>query len=334
MSGSNGAQVEYDAYYQMLADTVRMDAFRKAIFEAVSPGDTVIDLGAGLGILGFWALQAGAAKIYCIEKTESIELARRIAQANGLEDRVVFMQQLSTEVELPERADVLVSETLGPFGVDENLLPFIIDARDRLLKPGGRMIPQGITLMAAPAHAPEAYQKLDFWRRFSDLDLSPAFELFSSKIFVEHIPTEALLGEPAELAQIDLRTVEEPQVMARHYFAMERGATLHGVAGWFVADLGAGIELTNAPGAPQTHWKQAFLPFREAPRVIRGDYLDFAMYARGLSAIQDGARISYEFRCTQLLHELRAKAEADGLGPESECLCGSGSRYGGCCLAD
>ncbi len=79
MYTKNLAILGYESYHQMLSDNVRMDAFRKAIFETVKPGDIVIDFGAGTGILGLWALQAGAEKVYAIEKTDSIELAKSIA---------------------------------------------------------------------------------------------------------------------------------------------------------------------------------------------------------------------------------------------------------------
>jgi predicted RNA methylase len=154
----------YQSYHQMLSDKVRMRAFREAIQRTVRPGDVVVDLGAGTGVLGIWALQAGAARVYAIEQSESIELARAIARANACEDRMVFLQQNSLDVVLDEPADVLISETLGSFGIDENLLRFLPDARDRLLKPGGRMLPSALRLFAAPAEAPGSYARIDFWR--------------------------------------------------------------------------------------------------------------------------------------------------------------------------
>jgi len=121
MTDSNLAQIGYDNYYQMLSDKVRMDAYRQAIFKTVKPGDVVVDMGAGTGLLGIWALQAGAKKVYAIEKTSAIELARDIARANNCLHKIEFIQKNSVDVELPEKADVLISETLGSFGIDESL---------------------------------------------------------------------------------------------------------------------------------------------------------------------------------------------------------------------
>ena len=64
----------FDDHYDMLADGVRMTAYAEAIRRTVRPGDRVLDLGAGLGILGFMALKAGAAHVYAVEKSDSIDL--------------------------------------------------------------------------------------------------------------------------------------------------------------------------------------------------------------------------------------------------------------------
>ncbi len=83
MPDTSHAILGYEHYHQMLADPVRMDGFREAIFATVKPEDIVVDLGSGTSILSFWALQAGAKKVYAIEKTEAIAaLSKRTFQTN------------------------------------------------------------------------------------------------------------------------------------------------------------------------------------------------------------------------------------------------------------
>ena len=131
----------YDDHHAMLADRVRMDAYADAIARVVRPGDRVLDLGAGLGVLGFLALRAGAAHVIAVEKTDSIRLAERLAAQNGLADRMTFFHGSSKDLVLDAPVDVLLSETLGSFGIEENTLDFTLDARRRLLKPAGRLLP-------------------------------------------------------------------------------------------------------------------------------------------------------------------------------------------------
>jgi len=323
----NTAQTGYEQYYEMLSDKARMESFQQAIQRSVRPGDVVVDLGAGTGILGIWALQAGAAKVYAIEHSDAIELAREIARANGLADKMEFLQVNSLDAELPELADVLISETLGSFALDENLLRFLPDARMRLLKPGGRMLPESIELFAAPVQAPGSYAKLAFWlNNPGEVDFTPAFELFSHKIMVESIRPRQLLCPAASLDPVDLRYWRKDEYQWRGYFQIQKKGLIHGMAGWFRASL-AGQWLSTAPDHPLTHWKQAFFPFREPIAVVRGDILDWSIQIMGLAARADHTRIDYQYRCTQLAKEnIPLKP-----GRNAPCPCGSGKKFKHCC---
>ena len=100
-----------DEHRHYLLDHVRLNTFRRAIQESVNPGDVVVDLGSGTGILGLLACQAGAKRVYSIEESSLIELAREICRANGFEDRVHFVKGLSTRINLPEPADVILARS-------------------------------------------------------------------------------------------------------------------------------------------------------------------------------------------------------------------------------
>jgi type I protein arginine methyltransferase len=87
------------------------------------------------------ACQFGARKVYAVERADVIHLARVLAKANGYSDRIEFFQDLSTNVSLPEKVDVVVSDLHGILPFFQHHIPAIIDARHRLLKPGGKLIP-------------------------------------------------------------------------------------------------------------------------------------------------------------------------------------------------
>ena len=157
----------------MVGDDVRTSAFRASIAATVRPGDVVLDVGAGSGILSLFAAQAGAARVYGIERAPAAAaLARRIVADNGLDDRVQIVDGDAESALLPEPVDVIVSEWCGVFGVDENMLAPVLAARDRWLKPGGRLIPGPVTAWIAPVFDPAGVEATAFHSRAYGLDLT------------------------------------------------------------------------------------------------------------------------------------------------------------------
>ena len=68
-----------DEHREYLADRARTALFRRAIKAVVRPGDVVLDLGSGTGVLGLLALKAGAARVYQVDESPMIEVARGVA---------------------------------------------------------------------------------------------------------------------------------------------------------------------------------------------------------------------------------------------------------------
>lgn len=328
MNTMKNAQIAYDDFYQMLSDQHRMDAYQRAIRQVVKADDVVVDLGAGTGILGFLALKAGAKKVYAIEKSESIELAKAIAHQNGVSHQVEFINENSKDVTLPELADIIISETLGSFGVDENTLEFTCDARDRLLKPGGVLLPHAIKLYLTPVEAVHCYKKIDFWRQINGIDFMPAFDVFSKKIMVESIQKKHFLAESQLFKAIDFYQAGCHPIESKNYFNIFKKGIIHGVAGWFDLALTDSEILSTSPLKPVTHWKQAFFPIREPVNVIPGDVMELVMSVMPQSQDSDNTTISYQYRCTQLALE---KTQTEKTGRNDPCVCGSGKKYKKCC---
>jgi protein arginine N-methyltransferase 1 len=328
MDAFRSALTQYGDFHAMLSDTVRMTAFERAIRQKVKPGDVVVDLGAGTGILGFLAIRAGADKVFCIEKSDAIELSRAVAAKNGMTDRIVFLEANSKEVSLPVKADVIVSETLGSFGVDENTLEFTADARERFLKPGGILIPQAISLHLAPVESTPIHDKIEFWREIHGIDFTPARELFGRKLMVESIQPHDLLTEPGQFDRIDLYTETGEPRERKLLFKFKRKGAVHGIGGWFDLELTEDIHLSTAPGAPATHWKQAFFPILDRIRVIEGDLMELTMSVSPQSEASDSTVISYQYRCSQLVKERQGSGE---VGRNDPCPCGSGLKHKKCC---
>jgi hypothetical protein len=267
----------------LLADRVRTEAYRAAIAATVRPGDVVVDIGCGSGILSFFACEAGAARVYAIDRGGMAGIAQFLTRHLGYAGRVTVLQDDSTSVELPELADVLVTETMGTLGLDENITGSVIDARTRLLKPGGAIVPRRLGLSIVPVELPAPYEKhVEWWSepRYG-FDLSPLRVFASNSIVFAHIPSAAHIAPPSRLIDIDFATVRTTLARGRTRFAAAREATLHGFGLWFDATLAEGIELTNeltngltngAPGV--TEWSHGFFPLERPLPVIAGTTID------------------------------------------------------------
>jgi len=262
--------LEFHAF--CLANTgSRLDQFATAIAARIRPGDTVVDLGAGTGILSFLACRAGARRVYAIEGGESLEFARLLATKNGFLDRVEFINKPSTHVVLPERVNAILGDIHDTFGLQARGLTAMIDARDRFLVPGGVLIPCSIQLMVAPVEAPEIYQKrIDVWStRVHGMDVSPLRALAVNQPGPARVDSSQLLTEPTAFATIDLMRVSEPHTGGAVSCEVTRDGTMHGICGCFVTTLADGIRMGNVPGdSGTTNFAHAYFPI-ESPVNVR-----------------------------------------------------------------
>ena len=146
-------------YGEMIADDVRTECYARSLRAAVTPDATVLDIGTGTGLFALLACRFGARHVYAIEPGDAIALAREIARANGFERRITFMQRMSEGVALPEPVDVIVSDVRGVLPLYKRSVAAVLDARRRLMAPGGTLIPRRDRLMVALAEAPDLYEK-------------------------------------------------------------------------------------------------------------------------------------------------------------------------------
>ncbi|HEX6975009.1 MAG TPA: 50S ribosomal protein L11 methyltransferase, partial [Vicinamibacterales bacterium] len=269
-----------DEHRHYLSDAVRLDAFRAAIHEAVRPGDVVVDLGSGTGILGFLACQAGAARVYGIEEGGMIELARALARANGFDTRITYLPGFSAHITLPERADVVIADQIGQFGFDAGVVEYFADARERFLRKNGTLVPRAITLVVAPVEAPELFAQVDFWSQHpAGLDFAPAREWARNTGYPVMLSSAQLLAEAATLAELDLHQTRAEPFHANVTARVARSGMLHGVGGWFEAQLSASVTMTNSPLAGQrVNRRNVFFPLDAPIEVLPGDTVDIAMH--------------------------------------------------------
>lgn len=267
-----------DEHRQYLADTNRVAAFERAIRETVRPGDVVVDLGSGSGILGLLACRAGARRVYSIDEGPIVGLARAICHANGFSDRMVFVRDVSTRATLPERADALVTDQIGRFGFEAGLVGYVRDARRRLLKADASTVPAAVTLRVAPIEAEMQWNAVVFWARpVAGLDVSAVLRSAMSTGYPLSVLPDQLLAEPSSIADLPLST-GTTRLRGRTRHVVTRAGVLHGVAGWFDARLSPSVTMTNSPlDASRINRRQVFFPIERPVEVGTGDAIEIAM---------------------------------------------------------
>lgn len=271
-----------DEHLGYVADRTRLDQFQAAIAKVINAGDCVADLGCGSGILGLLCLRAGADRVYGIDSTAMLEVARETFSRAAWGERATFIQGHSHRVELPEPVDGVVCDHVGYFGFDYGIVHTLQDARRRFLKPGGRLIPSRIRLQVGAVESERAREKADGWRA----EQVPAefrwlrHYAVNAKHPVE-LPREALLSGAADLGEIDLNAENPDFFRWSASVTIDRDGVFHGLGGWFQCELADGVWMTNSPLSDEAIQRpQAFLPIAEPVAVRAGDRVDLSVMAR------------------------------------------------------
>jgi len=287
----------------MLQDSVRTSIYQFAILENAPDfeGKRVLDVGAGTGILSFFAARAGASQVYAVEASSMAKNAEKLAATNNLSSTVTVLQQRVEDVQLDERVDVLISEPLGIALVNERMLESYLVARDTLLKPGGKMFPDFATMFVAPftddALYNEQVAKVQFWSQssFYGLNLNglkeEAESFYFSQPVVGPVLPQSLISTPVpKHFDFNTMTMEELTTFTIPFeFTCGWLSMLHGFAIWFDCRFPGStrhIFLSTGPHDPLTHWYQVRAMLR-APmpvtqgHVVTGELLFEANEARG-----------------------------------------------------
>lgn len=263
-------------HFAMLNDVERNEAFSAALKAVVTPDDVVLDVGTGTGLLAMLAARAGARVVVSCEAIRPIaQVAKRIVAANNLSSHISIVAKTSSELrvgrELPDRADVLVTETVDCGLLGENILPIIRHAREHLLREGATVIPRGARVFFCLLES-KGLHRNNYAREAGGLDVS-LFNRFSSR---EHFPVRLstwehrLLSAPQPFFDFNFEAGELAPREAEVSVEVEADGLVHGIVFWFDLELSEGIHLTNAPANVNSHWMQAFHCFETPVRVERG----------------------------------------------------------------
>ncbi|CAG2113695.1 unnamed protein product [Medioppia subpectinata] len=256
----------------MMQDFIRTSTYQRAILANIDDfkDKVVLDVGAGSGILSFFAAQAGARKVYAVEASSMAKHAECLVYNNKLSDRIQVIAGKIEEITLPESVDIIISEPMGYMLFNERMLETYLHAK-KWLAPNGKMFPSRGDLHIAPFSDSQLYveqlTKANFWfqQNFHGVDLSslrsaalkeyfyqPVVDTFDVRICTAK--SYRYTVDFTKANEKDLHRIEIPVS-----FVMHQTDEVHGLAFWFdVAFFGSQqtVWLSTSPTQPLTHWYQ------------------------------------------------------------------------------
>ena len=263
----------------MVNDDERNQAYDLALRRAVKPGDLVLEIGTGSGLVAMMAARAGAGRVVTCEVLPLMaDIAREVVEKNGLAERITVLTRKSTQLQvgtdLPERADVFVSELVNIGMLSPNMLPVLQHAREALLKPDAKIIPAAAVVYGALIEAPQL-ARINPLRQVSGFDLSPLDKLRSPGYAQIDLAADLVrqVSQPFKALEFDFRS-NMPERDARLLQVTANSAGLvHGIAFWFDLIMDEETVYSSASTLRTNHWKQAAEFFAQPIAVQPGDRL-------------------------------------------------------------
>ncbi|XP_023176144.2 protein arginine N-methyltransferase 1 [Drosophila hydei] len=266
----------FGIHHEMLSDTVRTSSYRSALMENQTylNGKSVLDVGCGTGILSIFASQAGAKNVVGIDNSEIVYTAMDIVRKNNVKNVKLVKGRLE-DTELPEaKYDVIISEWMGYFLLYEAMLDTIIYARENLLNPNGKILPNRCSLHLVGINETLHKHHVEFWSDVYGVDMSDLRKRSIEEPLMEVVNPEHILTESEQIANFDMMTVDLNYSNFTHEFHLKCTQTgkLAAFVGYFDTffDLDKQIMFSTSPTETPTHWKQTVF-FMDQPQTVQKD---------------------------------------------------------------
>jgi precorrin-6B methylase 2 len=267
----------------MINDDERNAAYERALKNAVTPDSIVLEIGTGSGLVAMMAARAGAKHVVTCEAVPILaQRAEETIARNGLADRITVLSKRSTQVklgeDLPEKADIFVSELINIGMLAPNMLPIIQHARANLVKPEARIIPEAAVVWGVLMQC-DHLANINPVRTIAGFDMG-GFDVFRSpgyaQIDLGADPHRVLSGR-IRVLDFDFRTAMKTEDLRPLAMIANGAGTCHGICFWFDLILDSETTYRSESRSRTNHWKQAIHFFPEPVEVQEGDRLDVAV---------------------------------------------------------
>ncbi len=244
--------------------------------------------------------RAGARHVYAIEAGRIGQTARTLFAANGVASQITLLEGWSSQVSLPERADVLVSEMIGNEPLGERVLEVTVDAVKRWLKPEAALVPRRLKIYGLAVTIPPAMLKkhtaepatLRHWSDWYEIDLSPLAEVARPQSAVFYVAPQRArkwrtLGDPILLAEVDFKTAQDLVIDQTTTLTAMTAGRFNGLLVYFDLELSPRQHLSTHPteATAECHWRDPVWLLADSFTVRAGE--QFAVtYRYGVAGAQ------------------------------------------------
>ncbi|XP_035706093.1 protein arginine N-methyltransferase 6 isoform X2 [Folsomia candida] len=294
---------DFDTHRLMLADKVRTNAYKDAIYNAkhLFEGKVIMDIGAGTGILSLFCANVGAKKVIAVEASELARFLPKVVEANGFQNVIEVIHSKVEDVKLDLKIDIMVSEWMGFYLLHESMLD---------------------SIFASPCKIPELWKNChDFWNEKQygfDLSCFSDVAKIKNKPEIVSVASDCLLSDAQLLWDLDLMKISLDELKSlndRRFFAIEEDGDMQGICIWFTCafpvqdEEGVDATLSTAPWLPETHWKQTVVVLPEQTSFEAGDITGWDLH---LEKSDHGRSYKIQLECLDANEEHPVP-----------CLCGS-----------
>lgn len=223
-------------YYVLTNDRRRNDSYKVAINQLVKD-KVVVDIGTGKdAILARFCAEANARKVYAIELSEKFyNSAKACINKLGLSDKITLILGDATKVNLPELADVCVSEIVGSIGGVEGGAVILNNAR-RLLKEDGVMIPARSVNKIAGVSLPDEFLQNPGFTEIPAYYTRKIFEQvgysLDLRLCLRHFSKSSIISTSSIFEDLNFAGIVEPEFSHEGTLTILKDTRLDGFVVW------------------------------------------------------------------------------------------------------